>query len=835
MTTITECDGSEDLFRRARICGDHGILLNGAGGGRWHRALGACLGALGSVVFLVASAVLSGGAIAHDGGVRMSPGEARMGTLLFKTKQPGEFITAPRLGTDIEIDVNGPTARGTITQHFQNPTDGWVEAVYVMPLAENSAVDTLKMVIGEKIIIGEIKERRKAREIYEAAKARGQKAALLTQERPNIFTHKVANIGPGETIVVQVAWQQVVPFNENRFALRVPLVVGPRFNPKPLVQTVDFGAPDAGGTPGWGKVIDPVPDRDRITPTVLDPARSAPVNPVSLMVNVNAGFDIGDLKSHHHETAVDAVDATRRVVKLKAGAEPADRDFELTWRPKDAKVPAVGLFRETVDGEDYVVAFVTPPSAETPSAKTDDETGQKAPDIPTAVRREMVFVIDNSGSMGGESIRQARDSLLFGLDRLKPGDRFNVIRFDDTYSQLFARSVAASSGNLQRARAFVSGLEASGGTMMVAPMTAALRDGSAGRVDGKGPLVRQVVFLTDGAIGNEAELMELVGARRGRSRVFMIGIGSAPNSHLMSRIAEVGRGSFIHIGSVGQVKTRMQALFEKLQAPAVTDLSVAFDGVTGDVTPSVLPDVYRGEPLVLAGKVSGFDGTVTLRGRIGARPWEITVPLKGAQPAAGISKLWARRKIRDAEIAARLRTMPRELADAEVLKLALAHGLMSRLTALVAVEREISRPEGAVLTRGDIPLNLPKGWDFEKVFGPRDAVHRERADAVPPPAGPLQDTGATGGIAREQSAGALPPTAHKPSPQPAVAMSRFAGVATQQKPRVVSGILAMHSSSQPVRLPGTATDAELRMLFGALLVLLALLTHAISRFTRVRP
>ncbi|MEL7048969.1 MAG: VIT domain-containing protein, partial [Pseudomonadota bacterium] len=184
---------------------------------------------------------------ASPGGRIMQPSEARMGTLLFRAEVPGQFVEAPRLGSDIDITVSGPTARGRITQHFTNPTDGWVEAVYVMPLPEDSAVDTLKMVVGTKVITGDIKERKEARRIYEAAKARGQKAALLSQERPNIFTHEVANIGPGETIVVQLEWQQVVPFDAKHFKLRMPLVVGPRFNPRPLVQTVEFREDGNGG------------------------------------------------------------------------------------------------------------------------------------------------------------------------------------------------------------------------------------------------------------------------------------------------------------------------------------------------------------------------------------------------------------------------------------------------------------------------------------------------------------------------------------------------------------------------------------------------------------
>ena len=180
---------------------------------------------------------------------------------------PAPSSRRPRVGTDVDIAVSGPTARARVTQIFRNPTEGWVEAVYVYPLPEGGAVDSLKMVIGDRVVIGDIKERKEARAIYEEAKAAGRKTTLLEQERPNLFTNSVANIGPGETVLVQIEYQEPVRQSADSFSLRVPLVVAPRYNPKPVVQTVDF----APGGQGWGTAGDPVPDRERIEPPVLDP------------------------------------------------------------------------------------------------------------------------------------------------------------------------------------------------------------------------------------------------------------------------------------------------------------------------------------------------------------------------------------------------------------------------------------------------------------------------------------------------------------------------------------------------------------------------------------
>ncbi len=215
--------------------------------------------------------------------------DARSGTLLLKSDDDGT-TEAIRLGIDVDLTVSGPTVRARVTQIFRNPTQNWVEATYVYPLPPGGAVDTLKMVVGERVIVGEIKERQQARAVYEQARSNGQKAALTEQERPNIFTNSVANIGPGETVLVQIEYQEPVQQSGNEFSLRVPLVVGPRYNPAPVVQSVDF-RPDGRG---WASTSsDPVPDRDRISPPVLDPAQNGPVNPTAITVRLQAGFPLG--------------------------------------------------------------------------------------------------------------------------------------------------------------------------------------------------------------------------------------------------------------------------------------------------------------------------------------------------------------------------------------------------------------------------------------------------------------------------------------------------------------------------------------------------------------
>ncbi|MEZ5816479.1 MAG: marine proteobacterial sortase target protein [Hyphomicrobiaceae bacterium] len=712
------------------------------------------------------------------------PGEMKSGGLLVR-RADGALVEAPRVGTDYDVTVSGPTARTRVTQMFHNPASTHVEAVYVFPLPEGAAVDSLKMVIGERIVVGSIKERAEAKATYEKAKAEGKKAALVEQERPNIFTNSVANVGPGETVVVQLEYQEPVRRTGAEYALRLPLVVAPRYNPKPLVQTVDLGGD------GWGRAVnDPVPDRARIEPPYLDPRESAPTNPVTIKVRLAAGFPLGEVKSRYHAIKMVETDEASRVVTLDAGAIPADRDFELNWRAASSKTPAVGLFRETVAGSEYVLAFVTPPSA--PSAGTEHRP------------REMILVIDNSGSMGGTSIGQAKASLAFALQRLKAGDRFNVIRFNHTLTALFPNPVTANQASVAQALAFVGSLQATGGTEMLPALDAALADSNPGDADH----LRQVVFLTDGAIGNEHQLLDTIAARRGRSRIFTVGIGSAPNSYLMTRAAELGRGTFTHIGAVSEVEERMRALFEKLEAPVVTGLSASFGDNQADATPGLLPDLHKGEPLVLAAKLSRPGGTLEIKGTIGDRPWVVTLPLDRAAEGKGLSKVWARRKIADAEVAKTLRNITPAEADKTILALALEHHLVSRLTSLVAVDQEVSRAPGQPLARADIPLNLPAGWDFDKVFGPRNRQPRDiRADRAP---------------GRQQDArvdGLLQPTATRLA----------AATPAHPAPRLIA-----QGASQGVPLPATATDAELRMLAGLALLLLSITLVVSSRRTARR-
>jgi Ca-activated chloride channel family protein len=635
----------------------------------------------------------------------VQPGDMNTGALLLQSGDDGGYVEAPRLNTDAAITVTGTIARVVVTQRFENPSDRWLEGVYVFPLPEQSAVDALHMEIGSRVIEGEIKGRSEAQQLYQAAKDNGQKASLIEQERPNIFTNSVANIGPHESIIIRIEYQETVRQDGGVYSLRFPLVVAPRYNPAPSnVDVVDYG----------GKHLpnDPVPDRDRISPPVLDPSQAPKINPVSISVKLNAGFVLGDVTSSFHKITLSRTGDETATLTLADGMVPADKDFELVWLPKTAAVPQTALFHEIVNGEDYLLAMVTPPSLD---------------QAPKQLPRELIFVIDNSGSMAGTSISQARQSLLLALDHLRPGDKFNVIRFDDTMDVLFASAVDATPENLATAKNFVSKLDAEGGTEMLPALKAALKDVDAS----DNSRLRQVVFLTDGAVGNESELFHEIADHIGRSRLFTVGIGSAPNTYFMRRAAELGRGTFTEIGSEDQVLERMSALFAKLEKPIMVGLKASWpDGTQVEAWPDPLPDLYAGEPVVLSAKASSMNGELHFSGTFDGKPWTAALKISDAIDGAGVAKLWARSKI--AALEAKAYTNPNARGiEKDIEAVALEHHLVSSQTSLVAIDKVKSRPDGEAVSSVDMPLNLPDGWDYNKVFGSPAGLPRQYKAMAP--------------------------------------------------------------------------------------------------------
>lgn len=612
-------------------------------------------------------------------------------------------VPAVRLGTDIVADVSGQTARVTVTQAFRNTSEDWMEATYLYPLPENGAVDTLQMVVGDRIFSGKIKPKEEAKQIYEEAKANGQKAGLVEQHRPNMFRNSIANVGPGETVLVQIEFQAPIQQIKGDYSLRMPLVVGPRYV---------AGTANAGGSltraallAGSSDILAPTADPDMVAKA------GGGLNPVSITVNLDPGFTAEAISSPYHAVNV-AGKGERRTITLKDGAVPANRDFELRWSAGDT-APQLGLFKQTHGTLDYVMATITPPSSEPTDAV-----------VPP---REMIFVIDNSGSMAGDSMPAARRSLLYALETLRPQDRFNIIRFDHTMDELFVGAVPATDENIAIGKSFTHGLEADGGTEMLPALRAALDECRTRDVvqaaecavesTASGRSLRQIIFLTDGSLSNETDMMREIAQNRGRSRVFMVGIGSAPNNYLMSRMAEAGRGTFTNVGYGDEAEPQMQRLLDRLSKPIATNLTASVSGGNLDLAPRDLPDLYAGEPLVLLGRTKNLAGTLTVSGTIAGKPWSQQIDLSEANQSDVVAKLWARRRIAEVEAERYSGETSYERADASIEELGMDFHLVTSRTSLIAVDETPSRPDGARLMREELPLLLPAGWDFDHLFG----------------------------------------------------------------------------------------------------------------------
>ena len=610
---------------------------------------------------------------------------SRAGLLLRDTPDAAP-LPAPLLATDVSISVSGIVARVEVRQRFHNPTAAWQEGVYVFPLPENAAVDHLEMQVGERRIEGQLRERTAARAAYLQAKAEGRKASLLDQERPNVFTASVAHIGPGEDVDITIEYQQTLRLDAGSFRLRFPLVVAPRYIPGDAIAA----AADGGG---WAHATDQVPDAARITPPVAPPPAGR-INPVTLAVDLDPGFALAKLDSPTHAIVVDEAADGRHRVTLAGAAVAASRDFELAWTPAVGATPGAALFLEARDGGGYALAMIAPPEF--------DAHPPRAP-------REVVFVIDTSGSMEGTSIVQARAALAAALDRLQPTDRFNVIEFNSSARALFAAPRPADAAALDRARAFVAALRARGGTEMRAALELALPPE---RAPG---FVRQVVFLTDGAVGNEAALFTLIRERLADRRLFTVGLGPAPNSHFMAKAAQFGRGSHTMIGDVREVAQKMGALLVKLESPVLTDIAIAWPG-RAEAYPASVPDLYVGEPIVVSAALDSLDGEVVVTGTLDGKRWQARLPLAADASAPGIGALWARAKI-DA-LQDRLHDgHAEEGVRAAIVEVALAHHLVSKYTSLVAVDVTPTLPEGATTASSAMPVNLPDGMSFDAIFG----------------------------------------------------------------------------------------------------------------------
>lgn len=605
------------------------------------------------------------------------------GTLLLNYLQDNKQVSqsSPLVSTQVKMQVTGLLARVTLTQQFTNPGEHWANGVYLFPLPENSAVDHLQMQVGERVIIGEIKPKAEAKKVFEQAKRAGKKATLLQQQRANMFTTRIANIAPGESISITLEYQQQVDYRDGRFSLRFPMTITPRYLPAARVEG-DFSER---GFASQVQINAPMQHEHEL------PAQ------LNLQVQLDAGVALDKIESEFHPLVKNRLSDSQYQLHL-AQKTAANRDFVLNWWPTLGVQPKAALFSQQHKGEQYGLLMLLPPQPKV---------------VEQPLSREVIFVLDTSGSMQGASILQAKQALVYAINNLTANDSFNLIEFNSHARALWQSAVPADDMSKAEALGFVHGLQADGGTEMRQALQLALQD-----VDFQNQQnVRQVLFITDGSVGNESELMGYIKANLGRSRLFPIGIGSAPNSYFMAEAARMGKGSFVYIGSTSQVQSKLRPLLDKLQRPVIADLAAQFSQQV-ETYPQQLGDLYAGEPLLLSFRADTAPDEVKITGKTGQQSWALAVPTQQGAEQAGLNVRWARNKIESMHRAYRLdRSANNQKADLKqaIVDTAMQHHLVSPFTSLVAVEQKISRLEGVKSLDKDIPRARPAGWKSQGV------------------------------------------------------------------------------------------------------------------------
>jgi Ca-activated chloride channel family protein len=681
--------------------------------------------------------------------------------------------------TEVSAEISGFVARVTVVQRFRNTADRPIEAVYTFPLSQRAAVDDMAMRAGDREIRGDIRRREDARREYEQAKARGQLAALLDQERPNVFTQSLANVMPGERVEVQIRYVEPLEYEAGTFEFAFPTVVGPRFVP---------GAKD--GAPR-------VPDADRITPPVTGQGTRAG-HDIAISVDIKAPVPIFGVESRLHEVDVERPTPDRARVRLRQKAEIPNRDFVLRYAVAGDEVRSGYLAHRGEAGDGYVTFVLLPPKRVAPEA---------------VAPRELIFVIDRSGSQHGLPLLKAKETMLWILDHMNPDDTFQVVDFGNTANVLFERPERASPAMKARARAHIEALQANGGTMMAEAVQ------RVAAIPADGNRLRIVTFMTDGYVGNDYEVIDLVRRLRGSSRWFPFGAGNSVNRFLLEQMARQGGGEveYVLLNQSGERVAR--SFHERIASPVLTDVRLEVEGLEMDgVQPLAPSDVWAERPLVIHARYrKPGRGRVVLHGFRQGKPYrqalEVDLPAREPESRA-IASMWARATVDD--------LMQRDFRGlqtgrfpdslkAQVVEVALAHRLVTPFTSFVAVDPRVVNPDGAPATVR-VPVEMPQGVTYEGVFGPGAAG--VASSGLPPTARSLQ----TGAPVREEAARearqpSVPEAAAKSARREEAAADRSAGAAAPA-PGLTPAVRARLAPDLVALLEGAPTSRPVTVVDG---------------------
>ena len=617
----------------------------------------------------------------------------------------GKQIHFPALKTDITADIRGDLATVTVVQSFTNPTGVALNATYLFPLNKDAAVHAMQMEVGDEIVTATIMKKKQSEQTFETAKKEGKAAALLTQHRPNMFTQNIANLMPGLPVKITLRYTQAVPRIDNAYELVVPLIVGPRYNPgAPSAQVAGDGVVPTGQ---WRVDAPPAyPEVAGLTiPDTIDRDR------VSIRVNLVSAVGVKTVSSATHAVVEQGTD-TEKTVTLADGRAIDNKDFVLRYRLAGQTTEAGFLAHKDRRGG-FFSLLIEPP--EVPSAN----------DI---TPREMVFVLDTSGSMSGIPMEASKTFMKHALANLRPDDYFRIIRFGSDASEFADQPVRATAANVRSGLSFVRGLTTGGGTEIPNAIIKAFSMRQTANT------MRIVVFLSDGYIGNEADVLQLISNAIGDARIYAFGVGTSVNRYLLAEMARKGRGFARFVDPTEDGHVSAIAMAGKLETPVLTDIEIDWGKLDAtELAPAVIPDLFAGDSIRVQGRFSETGRhTVTVHGLVNGRraelPLTVDLPAAGETPeSASIPLVWARSRIAEQmrlmTTQLHLRQPPRSNAEIEsdVTDLGLSFSLATKWTSFVAVSKKVVNTEPALAQSGNVPLHMVEGVT-EKAYGTQQAA-----------------------------------------------------------------------------------------------------------------
>ncbi len=597
---------------------------------------------------------------------------------LYANSPEGEKLSFPLEHTEVLVNIAGNIARVEVIQTFQNPFNRPLEAIYIFPLPDESAVDDMEIKIGDRIIKGNIKKREEAKQIYEQAKKQGKTAGLLEQERENIFTQSLANILPGEKIDVTIRYTDSLKFTGGNYDFVFPMVVGPRYIPGNVID-------HSGDT-------DQVPDASRINPSIIPSGMRSGHN-IGVTVEIDAGLSIYNIVSTSHQINVENR-GQKAIIKLQKHDNIPNKDLILRYQIAGQKTEATVL-NQVDDRGLHVAVYLIPAITYNPQE---------------IVAKDVIFLMDTSGSQQGEPLAQCKELMRRFINGLNPDDTFTIIDFANTATYLSQQPLNNTPQNRQRAINYINSLNANGGTELMHGINAVMKfPATSGRL-------RSIVLLTDGFIGNDNEILAAIQDKlKPGNRLYSFGVGSSVNRYLLNRIAEIGRGTCQIVRQNENPEPVAEKFFREINNPVLTNISITWEG-TGEnpiIYPSIVPDLFAEQPLVLFGrKADKIAGKLHIKGMV-ARGYEYEKTLNIIGEERGniaIAQLWGRQKIKD--ISKTMLNVETKKGVEEITETALTYQLLSQYTSFVAVSDDVRISPETERIFMEVPVEMPEGVNF---------------------------------------------------------------------------------------------------------------------------